>query len=168
MGSMRMFEKMAGANTVILTVCILVIIYLLYSFIGSSTEVCYYYVSELTKNSKIMNADKDSTYTNHTHAKLYNSRKKPVGVVSSVNFHHIIDGVNRVTTVTTFTTKKGTIVCNLYYETSTTNNYMTGIKEDVTPEHLTGDYDGKKVIIRLNGKPDGERELTIQTSNYLF
>ena len=168
MGSMRMFEKMAGANTVILTVCILVIIYLLFSFIGSSTEVCYYYVSELTKNSKIMNADKDSTYTNHTHAKLYDSRKNHVGVVSSVNFHHIIDEVNRVTTVTTFTTKKGTIVCNLYYETSTKNNYMTGIKEDVTPEHLTGEYDGKKVIIHLNGKPDGERELTIRTSNYLF
>ena len=96
MGPMRMFEKMAGANTIILVVCVLAVIYLVYSIFGSTTEVYYYDVSELTENSKVTHMEKDSTYTNHTHAKMYDRQKNQVGAVSSVNFHQIIDGVNQI------------------------------------------------------------------------
>ena len=168
MGPMRMFEKMAGANTIILVVCVLAVIYLAYFLFGSTTEVYYYHVSDLTDNSKIVHAEKDSTYTNHTHAQMYDSQKNRVGAVSTVNFHHIIDGVNRVTTLTTFTTKKGAIVCNVYYETDTSNNYLQGMAADITPEHQTGAYKGKHLTMHIDGKPDGEREVTIITSKKWF
>ena len=163
-----MFEKMAGANTIILVVCVLAVIYLVYSIFGTTTEVYYYYVSELTENSRMMTMEKDRTYTNYTHAKMYDSQKNHVGAVSSVNFHQVIDGVNRVTTLTTFTTKRGAIVCHVYYENDLTNQYLQGMAADITPEHETGVYKGKKVTLHINGKPDGERELTIHTSRKLF
>lgn len=165
---MRMFEKMAGANTIILVVCVLAVIYLVYSIFGTTTEVYYYHADELTENSKIAHAEKDSTYTNHTHAKMYDRQKNQVGAVSSVNFHQVIDGVNRVTTLTTFTTKRGAIVCHVYYETDAANHYLQGMAADITPEHETGAYKGKKVTLHINGKPDGEREVTIHTSMKLF
>ena len=165
---MRMFEKMASANTIILVACILAVIYLVYFLFGSTTEVYYYHVSDLTDNSKMMHAEKDSAYTNHTHAQMYDSQKNRVGTVSTVNFHHIIDGVNRVTTLTTFTTKRGAIVCHVYYETDLENHYLQGMAADITPEHQTGAYNGKNVTMHIDGKPDGEREVTIITSRGLF
>ena len=165
---MRMFEKMAGANTIVLVVCVLAVIYLVYSIFGSTTEVYYYHADELTQNSKVAHMEGGATYTNHTHAKMYDRQKNQVGAVSSVNFHQVIDGVNRVTTLTTFTTKRGAIVCNVYYETKVGNHYLQGMAADITPEHETGAYKGKKVTLRINGKPDGERELTIITSRKLF
>ena len=168
MGPMRMFEKMAGANTIILVVCVLAVIYLVYSIFGTTTEVYYYHVSELTENSRVMSMEKDTTYTNYTHAKMYDGQKNHVGEMSSVNFHQVVDGVNRVTTLTTFTTKRGAIVCNVYYETEVGNHYLQGMAEDITPEHETGAYKGKKVNVHINGKPDGERELTIRTSRKWF
>lgn len=165
---MRMFEKMAGANTIILVVCVLAVIYLVYSIFGTTTEVYYYHADELTENSKVTHMERDVTYTNHTHAKMYDAKKNLVGAVSSVNFHQVIDGVNRVTTLTTFTTKRGAIVCHVYYETDAANHYLQGMAADITPEHETGAYRGKKVTLHINGKPDGERELTIITSKGLF
>lgn len=168
MGPVRMFEKMAGANTIILVISVLAVIYLVYSIFGTATEVYYYHASELTENSRVMSMEKDATYTNYTHAKMYDAQKNRVGAVSSVNFHQVIDGVNRVTTLTTFTTKHGTIVCNVYYETDVGNHYLQGMAADITPEHETGVYKGKKVTVHINGKPDGERELTIVTSKKWF
>jgi hypothetical protein len=112
--------------------------------------------------------ERDATYTNHTHAKLYDRQKNHVGAVSSVNFHQVIDGVNRVTTLTTFTTKRGAIVCHVYYETDLENHYLQGMAADITPEHETGAYKGKKVTLHIDGKPDGDREVTIHTSRKLF
>jgi len=167
MGAMRIFEKM-GSNTMILALCVLVILYVAYSFITSTTEVYYYPMEELTKNSKSITVERDVTYTHYTHAYLYDSQKNRIGTVSSVNFHKVMDGVNRVTTVTTFSTKKGTIVCNLYYETDSENQpYLQGAA-DITPEHKTGAYANKKVIMNIIGNPKGDRELTIHTSNKLF
>jgi Na+-translocating ferredoxin:NAD+ oxidoreductase RnfG subunit len=156
-----MFEKTCGANAIILMVCILAAVYLVYSIFGSTTEVYYYSVAELTKNSRVLTVEKDRIYTNYTHAKMYDIQKNPVGDVSTVNFHQVIDGKNRVTTLTTFTTKTGSIVCNMYYETNPDNQYLLGKIADVAPENETGAYRGKKVTVHLNGKPDGERELTI-------
>jgi hypothetical protein len=99
---------------------------------------------------------------------MYDRQKNQVGAVSSVNFHQVIDGVNRVTTLTTFTTKRGAIVCHVYYETDAANHYLQGMAADITPEHETGAYKGKKVTLHINGKPDGEREVTIHTSMKLF
>ncbi len=165
---MRMFEKMAGANTIILVVCVLAVIFLVYSIFGTTTEVYYYHVDDLTENSKLTHMERDATYTNHTHAKLYDRQKNHVGAVSSVNFHQVIDGVNRVTTLTTFTTKRGAIVCHVYYETDLENHYLQGMAADITPEHETGAYKGKKVTLHIDGKPDGDREVTIHTSRKLF
>ena len=165
---MRMFEKVTGANTIILFVCVLAVIYLVYSIFGTTTEVYYYHASELTENSKVAHIERDATYTNYTHAKIYDAQKNRVGAVSSVNFHQVIDGVNRVTTLTTFTTKSGAIVCNVYYETVVGSHYLQGMAADITPEHETGGYKGKKVTVHINGKPDGERELTIITSKKWF
>lgn len=168
MGPMRMFEKMAGANTIILVVCVLAVIYLVYSIFGTTTEVYYYHVSDLTENSRVLTMEKDRTYTNYTHAKMYDSQKNQVGDVTTVNFHQVIDDKNRVTTMTTFTTKRGTIVCNMYYETTPDNQYLVGKLADVAPENETGAYRGKNVVVHLDGMSDGSRELTIITSRKLF
>ena len=161
MGVARMFEKMAGANTIILVVCILAVIYLIYSIFGSTSEVYYYYVAELAENSRVLTMEKGRMYTNYTHAKMYDSKKNHAGNVSSVNFHQVVDEKNRVTTLTTFTTNTGSIVCNMYYETTAANQYLLGKIADVAPENETGSYKGKNITVHLNGKPDGERELTI-------
>lgn len=165
---MRMFEKMAGANTIILVVCVLAVIYLVYFIFGTTTEVYYYHVSDLTENSRVLTMEKDRTYTNYTHAKMYDSQKNQVGDVSTVNFHQVIDDKNRVTTFTTFTTKRGTIVCNMYYETTPDNQYLVGKLADVAPENETGAYRGKNVVLHLDGMSNGSRELTIITSRKLF
>ena len=165
---MRMFEKMAGANTIILVVCVLAVIYLVYSIFGTTTEVYYYYVSELTENSRMMTMEKDRVYTNYTHAKMYDSQKNQICNVSTVNFHQVIDDKNRVTTLTTFATKRGAIVCNMYYETTPDNQYLVGKLADVAPENETGAYRGKNVVVHLDGKSDGARELTIITSKKWF
>ena len=152
---MRMFE------TIILVVCILALIYLVYSIFGSTTEVYFYYVAELAENSRVLTLEKGRMYTNYTHAKMYDRQKNHVGNVSSVNFHQVVDDKNRVTTLTTFTTNTGSIVCNMYYETNPDNQYLLGKIADVAPENETGSYKGKRITVHLNGKPDGERELTI-------
>ena len=159
---MRMFE------TIILIACILVVIYLVYSIFGSTTEVCFYNASELAENSRVLTMEKGRMYTNYTHAKMYDRQKNQVGDVSTVNFHQVIDGKNRVTTLTTFTTKTGSIVCNMYYETNPDNQYLLGKIADVAPENETGGYKNKRITVHLNGKPDGERELTIITGKNLF
>ena len=159
---MRMFE------TIILVVCILAVIYLVYSIFGSTTEVCFYHAAELAENSRVLTMEKGRMYTNYTHAKMYDMQKNQVGDVSTVNFHQVIDGKNRVTTLTTFTTKTGSIVCNMYYETNPDNQYLLGKMADVAPENETGGYKNKRITVHLNGKPDGERELTIITGKKWF
>lgn len=156
------------ANTIILVVCILAAIYLVYSIFGSTTEVYYYYVAELAENSRVLTMEKGRMYTNYTHAKMYDRQKNHVGNVSSVNFHQVVDDKNRVTTLTTFTTNTGSIVCNMYYETTATNQYLLGKIADVAPENETGGYKGKRITVHLNGKHDGERELTIITGKKWF
>jgi len=168
MGFARISEKMAIANFCILVVCILAAIYLVYSIWGSTTEVYHYYVAELTENSRVLTVEKDRVYTNFTHAKMYDIQNNQVGDVSTVNFHQVIGDKNRVTTLTTFTTKTGSIVCNMYYETDPANQYLLGKMENITPENETGAYSGKKVTVHVHGKSDGERELTIRTTNKLF
>jgi hypothetical protein len=49
----------------------------------------------------------------------------------------------------------------MYYETTAANQYLLGKIADVAPENETGSYKGKNITVHLNGKPDGERELTI-------
>lgn len=168
MGIIRMFEKGSIASMVLISLGVLAFIYLVVSMLSSTVEVYYYYVDNLTESSKILSMEKDRTYTNYTSAKLYDSNKKHVGEMSSVNFHQIMDGKNRVSTLTTYSTNRGTIAANIFYETSPDTHYLYGTVDDIVPEHETGDYKGRNVSMHLIGKRDGERQLTITTTKKWF
>lgn len=165
---MRLLEKTSITTTILLIIVVCAAIYLVYNLFSSTTEVYYYYVDEFHANSKILTMEKDKTYTNYIHAKLYDKQHNHVGEMSSVNFHQIIGEKNRVTTLTTYITKNGSITCNLLYETTPDTHYLYGKIEDIITEHETGMYKGKTVALQLNGKPDGEREVTIKTSKKWF
>lgn len=170
---MRLLDKTSftstSTTTMILSIMIVfVIIYFVYHLFSSTTEVYYYYVEEFNGTSKILTMEKDKTYTNYIHAKLYDKQHNHVGEMSSVNFHQIIAEKNRVTTLTTYITKNGSITCNLLYETTPDTHYLYGKIEDIITEHETGMYKGKTVALQLNGKQDGEREITIKTSKKWF
>lgn len=168
MGIIRMFEKGSIAGMVLISLGVVAFIYLVVSMLSSTVEVYYYYVDDLTESSKILSMEKDRTYTNYTRAKLYDSNKKHVGEMSSVNFHQIMDGKNRVSTLTTYSTNRGTIAANIFYETSPDTHYLYGIVDDIVPEHETGSYKGRNVSMHLIGKQDGERQLTITTTKKWF
>jgi len=168
MGNIYMFEKGSFASTVLIILSVLAIMYWVVSVLSSTVEVYYYYVDDLTESSKILSMEKDRTYTNYTRAKLYNSNKVHVGEMSSVNFHQIMDGKNRVSTLTTYSTNRGTVAANIFYETEPDTHYLYGTVDDIVPEHETGEYKGRNVSMHLIGKRDGERQLTITTTKRWF
>jgi len=145
----------------------IVIVYVLYYFvtINRQIEVYKYTVNDLHKNSHTTELQKNSTYTNHIYADLYNSDGTNGGFVSSVNQHIIKNNINHVNTLTTYKTKYGTVTFNIYYETVPNTHYLYGKVTDVISENETGDYAGKKVKIHIEGKDNGDRIVTITSEN---
>ena len=164
------YVHLLSLEKIIIFVIVLFVLYLIYSFIYKNkiVEVYYYTVKDLHQNSNIHNIKQNETYTNHIHADLYNNNGEKSGVVRSINHHEIIDGINNVNTISTFKTKRGTITFNLFYETSPDKHYLYGNISHVISENETGDYNGKKVSIQIEGKDNGKRIATITSENTLF
>jgi|TARA_Y100000389_G_scaffold112203_1_gene109251 hypothetical protein len=146
-----------------IAICLSLIALLFFSMKKSKTvEIYTYHVKSFEKTSKINYIDDDNdVYTNHIYADLYDTKKQKVGVVYSINHHRKINGVNHVTTITTYKTQNGTFTCNYYYESPEDSNYLYGKIQNVITENETGVYEGEIVHIKLEGKQDGTREIHV-------
>jgi hypothetical protein len=122
-------------------------------------EIYYYNIVDLEKH-KHKTIHSPYFFTTHIRANLYNKNNEIVGKLFSINEHSIYRKIINVTTLTTYNTKDGTIVCNWNY--SSDNNYLFGKKETV-PTFTDGKYTKKNVKLELEGLRDkcGVRELII-------
>jgi hypothetical protein len=122
-------------------------------------EIYYYNVVDLEKHKhKIKHSI--FFFTTHIHANLYNKDNEIVGQIFSINEHFIHNKISNVTTLTTYNTFNGTIVCNWNY--SSDKHYLSG-KKETTPTFKDGKYNKKNVKLELEGfsDKDGTRELII-------
>lgn len=161
---MKISKNLYSSLQLILTYFIpIFVIYILYYLFTRDRhiEVYTYTVKDLHNNSNTTVLQQNKTYTNHIHADLYNNDGVTSGHISSVNQHTIKNNINHVSTNTTYKTKYGTVTCNIYYETSPDKHYLYGTVTDVISENETGDYVGKKVQIKIEGKDNGDRIVTI-------
>ena len=129
-----------------------------------NTEIYYYTVNHLEQNSSVLNHNNIHS-TNHISAPLFsinqnnqNNQYIQSGYMYSVNNSFINNDTNNITTLSTFVTPNGVLVCNLYYTTN--NKYLTGTIT-ATPTFSSGIYANQTVTIEVNGYDNGIRQLTI-------
>ena len=124
-----------------------------------NTEIYYYTVNHLEQNSSVLNHNNIHS-TNHISAPLFNvNQNNQSGYMYSVNNSlKLNNGINNITTLSTFITPNGVLVCNLYYTTN--NKYLTG-KITAIPTFSSGIYANKNVTIEINEYGNGIRQLTI-------
>jgi hypothetical protein len=122
----------------------------------------YFYTVDELEEDKHTKTHSDTYYTTHISANLYDKKNKIVGEVFSINTHYLSNNVTNVTTLTTYITPNGTIVCNWSY-TPTNTIYLSGKKETV-PTFKDGKYKNKDVKLELEGINDKvrTRELIIK------
>tara|TARA_B100001173_G_scaffold244528_1_gene214598 strand:+ start:203 stop:400 length:198 start_codon:yes stop_codon:yes gene_type:complete len=63
--------------------------------------------------------------------------------------------------LTTYITAEGSFTCNYYYEAGHGTNFFYGNMENIISENETGNYNGKKIDLKLEGKNDGTRILHV-------
>jgi len=122
-------------------------------------DIYYYTVDNLEKNKhKIKHTS--NFHTSHLYANLYDNTGEIVGHVYSVNNYFVYNKISNVTTLTTYSTPNGTVVCTWNY--SSDKNYLFG-KEETTPTFKSGKYNKKNTKLELQGFDDknGTRELII-------
>lgn len=140
---------------------IIFIIVAIYVHLDTSVETFTYTTHELQKNSTIVMHKPDTLYTNYIYSSIYSNNKKTKGYVYSINNHLIMNNVNNVMGNVTYKTDKGTLSGLIYYDTRVDDLYLYGKINNVKVDNESGYYNGRHNIIHIEGKDNGDREVTI-------
>lgn len=152
-------------NIVIGILSLLILIIIGYMSIKRK-EVYIYHLKDIIKTNYIELNRKD-IYTNYLQAPIRDITDNIVGHMFSVNKHIVLpNGLNNVTTLTTYILPKGTIVCNLFYSTpNKSNNYLYG-KIHSYANMGTGIYENKGVDILVEGLHDNDIHRRVLTLTF--
>ena len=118
----------------------------------------YYFVSPYVTGVTIDINRNGTQLTHNMNTPMYNSSNIQVGSMQSVGNAWYTNAGKNVTSLTTFITPNGVIVCNLFYITN--KEYFVG-NVTTTPTFASGIYADQDVTINLIGNSNGTRQLTI-------